>query len=102
VLASFNEGRLVLHLSPQHKQLQSNKMALEKLQAALAEYFARPVKLIVELGVTVDVATPAAVEQHEKDTRQQQAEAAIKQDVFVREAQSQLGAQLIEGAIRPV
>jgi len=50
----------------------------------------------------VDVATPAAVEQHEKDTRQQQAEAAIKQDVFVREAQSQLGAQLIEGAIRPV
>ena len=102
VLASFNEGRLVLHLSPQHKQLQSNKMALEKLQAALAEYFARPVKLVVELGVTVDVATPAAVEQHEKETRQQQAEAAIKQDAFVREAQAQLGAQLIEGAIRPV
>lgn len=102
VLASFNDGRLVLKLSPQHKQLQSNKMALEKLQAGLAEYFARPVKLVVELGVTVDVATPAAVEQHEQKTRQQQAEAAIKQDAFVREAQAQLGAQLIEGSIRPI
>jgi hypothetical protein len=43
-----------------------------------------------------------AVEQHEKQTRQQQAEEAIKQDAFVREAQAQLGAQLIESSIRPV
>jgi len=99
---NFAEGRLVLKLSPRHKHLQGNKVAQEKLQAALAEYFARPIKLAVELGVTVDVATPAAVEQHEKETRQQQAEAAIRQDVFVREAQAQLGAQLIEGSIKPI
>ncbi|TNC99410.1 MAG: DNA polymerase III subunit gamma/tau, partial [Gallionellaceae bacterium] len=55
-----------------------------------------------ELGGTKDVATPAAVEQQVKQTRQQQAEEAIRQDVFVREAQSKLGAQLIEGSIRPV
>jgi len=102
VLVNFAEGRLVLKLSPRHKHLQGNKVAQEKLQAALAEYFARPIKLAVELGVTVDVATPAAVEQHEKETRQQQAEAAIRQDVFVREAQAQLGAQLIEGSIKPI
>ncbi|WP_407896848.1 DNA polymerase III subunit gamma/tau [Ferrigenium sp. UT5] len=102
VLSRFDEGRLVLGLAPQHKHLQNNKSAQEKLQAALTDYFARPVKLVLELAVAQDVVTPAAVEQHEKQTRQQAAEAAIKQDVFVREAQAQLGAQLVEGAIRPV
>jgi len=102
VLVSFAEGRVVLSLPPQHKHLQSNKIAQDKLQAALSEYFVKPIRLAVELGATRDVATPAAVEQHEKQTRQQQAEEAIKQDAFVREAQAHLGAQLIEGSIRPV
>jgi DNA polymerase-3 subunit gamma/tau len=102
VLASFEDGRMVLNLAPQFKHMQSNKSAQEKLQSTLCEYFAKPLRLIVELGVTKDVATPAAVEQQVKQTRQQQAEEAIRQDVFVREAQSKLGAQLIEGSIRPV
>jgi DNA polymerase-3 subunit gamma/tau len=102
VLASFSEGRVVLNLAPQHKHLQTNKIAQDKLQAALSEYFVKPIRLAVELGVAKDAATPAAVEQHEKQTRQQQAEEAIKQDAFVREAQAQLGAQVIEGSIRPV
>ncbi|MBU1215434.1 MAG: DNA polymerase III subunit gamma/tau [Gammaproteobacteria bacterium] len=102
LLASFAEGRVLLHLPPQHKHLQSNKIALEKLQAALSEYFARPVRLEVDLSTTNEVATPAVVEQQDKQSRQQQAEEAIRQDAFVREAQSLLGAQLIEGSIRPV
>ncbi len=102
VLASFTEGRLVLNLAPQHKHLQSNKIAQDKLQAALSEYFVKPIRLVVELGAEKNVATPAAVEQHEKMTRQQQAEDAIKHDTFVREAQAQFGAQLIENSIRPV
>jgi DNA polymerase-3 subunit gamma/tau len=102
VLASFAEGRVVLSLAPQHKHLQSNKIAQDKLQAALSDYFVKPVRLVVELGAAKDVATPAAVEQQEKQTRQQQAEEAIRQDTFVREAQSLLGAQLVEGSIKPV
>lgn len=102
VLVSFAEGKVVLGLAPQHKHLQSNKIAQDKLQSALSEYFVKPIRLVVELAVVRDVATPAAVEQHEKQTRQQQAEEAIRQDAFVREAQAQLGAQLIEGSIRPV
>lgn len=102
VLVSFSEGRLVLNLAPQHKHLQSNKIAQDKLQAALSEYFVKSIRLVVELGAAKDVATPAAVEQHEKQTRQQQAEEAIKQDAFVREAQAHLGAQVIENSIRPV
>ncbi len=102
VLASFADGRMVLSLAPQHKHLQTNKIAQDKLQAALSEYFVKPIRLAVELGATKDVVTPAAVEQHEKQTRQQQAEEAIKQDAFVREAQTHFGAQVIEGSIRPV
>jgi len=102
MLASFTEGRVLLHLPPQHKHLQSNKIAQEKLQAALGEYFARPVRLEVEMGGTNEVTTPAVVEQQDKQNRQQQAEDAIRQDAFVRDAQAMLGAQLIEGSIRPV
>ncbi len=102
VLTSFANGCLVLSLAPQHKQLQSNKLAVDKLQAVLSEYFAKPIKLVVEMSVSKDIATPAAVAQHEKQTRQQQAEAAIKQDAFVRDAQIHLGAQVIENSIKPV
>ncbi len=102
VLASFSDSRVVLNLAPQYKHLQGNKIAHDKVQAALSEYFVKPIRLAIELGAASDAATPAAVEQHEKQTRQQQAEEAIKQDVFVREAQTQLGAQVIESAIRPV
>jgi len=99
-LESYSEGCVRLNLAPQHKLLNS-KMAQERLQAALAEYFAQPVKLAVALG-TGGAATPAAVEQREKQTRQQMAVEAITQDPFVREAQAELGAQLIENSIKPI
>jgi DNA polymerase-3 subunit gamma/tau len=59
------------------------------------------VRLAVTLGAS-NAATPAAVEQHEKQTRQQVAVEAIAQDPFVREAQAQLGAQVIEDSIKPI
>lgn len=99
-LESFVDGRLSLHLAPQHKHLLSNKSAQEKLQAALADYFVQPIRLVVTLGAA-SITTPAAVEQHQKNTRQQQAAEAITQDPFVREAQAQLGAQLITDSIKP-
>ncbi len=100
-LESFVDGRLVLNLAPQNKHLLTNKTAQEKLQAALTDYFAQPVRLVITLGAA-GVATPAATEQHEKQTRQQQAADAITQDQFVREAQAQLGAQVIEDTIKPM
>ncbi len=100
-LESFSDGIMVLRLAPQQKHLLGNKAAQEKLQAALVEYFAQPVKLKVNVG-EMSVATPAAIEQGVKQARQQQAEDAIMQDPFVREAQAQLGAQLIEDTIKPI
>ncbi len=99
-LESFDGTCVKLSLAPQHKLLNS-KMAQEKLQAALSVYFAQPVKLAVALGAANNAATPAAVEQRERQTRQQLAVDAIAQDPFVREAQAQLGAQIIENSIKP-
>ena len=100
-LESFTDGRLTLNLAPQHKHLQTNKMAQDKLQAALTDYFSQPVRLAITLGAA-NAATPAAVEQHEKQTRQQQAVEAVTQDPFVREMQAQLDAKVIEDSVKPI
>ena len=100
-LESFTEGRLVLNLSPQHKQLLDNKVAQKKLETALSDYFAQPLRLEISIGAGSAV-TPAAVEQRQQQSRQQQATEAIEQDPFVREAQAQLGAQVIEETIKPI
>ena len=101
VLQSFLDGRITLCLSQEHKHLQANKMATEKLQAALSDYFAKPIKLNIVLGKT-ESATPAVVEQQAKQFRQQLASDSIAQDNFVREAQAELGASLITESIKPI
>ncbi len=99
VLQSLVNEKLVLCLSREHKHLQSNKNAQDKLQAVLSDYFAKPVKLQIILG-QAEVATPARLEQEIKQEQQQQAHDAITQDAFVRAAQVELGAQLVSESIK--
>ena len=101
VLESFSDGLVTLCLSQEQKQLLNSKMASEKLQAALGEYFAKPVKLNIVLGKT-EAATPAVIEQQGKQLKQQQANDSIAQDSFVREAQAELDAKLIEESVKPL
>lgn len=101
VLQNFTDGQITLCLAQGHKHLQTNKMATDKLQAALGEYFAKPVKLNIVLG-QIDAATPAVLEQQNKEFKQQQASDAISNDSFVREAQAELGASLIAESIKPI
>ena len=100
VLESFSDGQITLRLSQEQKQLNS-KMATEKLQAALGEYFAKPMKLNIVLGKT-ETTTPAVIEQQGKQLKQRQANDSIAQDNFVREAQAGLDAKLIEESIKPL
>ncbi len=100
VLDSFVDGKISLSLAPQHKQFLSNKMAQDKLQAALSDYFVQPVRLQLSVGAPVEAVTPAVVEQQEKQVRQQTAADAITQDPFVLEAQAQLDAQIVENSIK--
>ena len=101
-MESFAGGKLSLNLSPQHKHLLTNKAAHEKLQAALTEYLAQPVRLQVVLGKGNDAITPAAVEKNTQDMRQQQAVESIMQDAFVLDAQVQLGAQVLMESLKPI
>gem|GEM_PF-7003348 len=101
VLDSYTDGVLTLSLSPEHKSLQSNKVAFERLQSVLSEYFAQPVKLQVVLG-KASVATPAVVAQQVKQDRQEQANEAIAADGFVLAAQAELEARVIPDSIRPL
>jgi len=101
VLESFSDRQITLRLSQEHKHLQSNKTATEKLQTALSGYFAKPIKLNIVLGVPVS-ATPAVIEQQCKQLKQQQASVSIEQDRFVRDAQAELDASLIAESIKPI
>ena len=100
VMENFVNGKISLSLAPQHKQFLNNKIAQDKLQAALSEYFAQPIRLSLSVGATVSGSTPATVEKQEKEVRQQAATEAISEDPFVREAQAQLDAQIIESSIK--
>ena len=97
-LESLTHDQAVLCLAEEHKHLQT-RMATDNLQAALSDYFARPVKLSIVLGKTA-VATPAKIEQQNQQTRQSQANDSIAQDAFVKDAQISLAASLAE--IKPV
>jgi DNA polymerase-3 subunit gamma/tau len=101
VLQCFSDGKMVLCLSQEHKHLQSNKSAVEKLQAALSDYFVKPVRLNIVLGKT-ETATPAVVEQQARQIKQEQANDAIARDDFVREAQAELDADLVAESVKPV
>ncbi|MEQ1555259.1 MAG: DNA polymerase III subunit gamma/tau C-terminal domain-containing protein, partial [Gallionella sp.] len=101
VLESLEGERLVLSLSAEHKGLQNNKVAFERLQAVLSDYFAKTMKIQIVLGQN-STATPAIVEQQVKSDRQQQANEAIATDDFVMAAQAELGAQLLNDSIRAI
>ncbi len=101
VLESFSDRQITLCLSQEHKHLQTNRMATEKLQTALADYFAKPMKLNIVLGKT-EAATPAVIEQQNKQFKQQQASDSVAQDSFVREAKAELDAVLIAESIKPI
>jgi len=101
VLENISDNRIILCLSQEHKHLQTNRSAIEKLQAALAAYFAKPIRLEIVLGESGS-ATPARIEQQTKNHKQQLAADSIAQDRFVREAQIELDADLIEESIRPI
>lgn len=100
VLESFVNGKINLSVAPQHKQFLSNKMAQDKLQAALIDYFAQAVRLHLSVGTGDEAVTPAGVERQEKQGQQQAATDAITQDPFVLAAQAQLDAQIIESSIK--
>ena len=102
VLDSFSGGVLTLSLAPQFRQFLDARLAQTTLQEAISAHLGQPVRLQLKLSDGGAAVTPAAVAQQVQQSRQQQAENAIRQDPFVREAQTLLDAQLIENSIKPI
>lgn len=101
VLQELTDNRITLQLAQEQKHFQGNKLAVEKLQAALTGYFARPIRISVLIGEAA-LDTPAVLEQQARDNLQAHAEAVLAQDEFVRTAQTELNAGIVAGSIKPV
>ena len=77
-----------------------NGGTLDKLKAALATHFGRPVAVSVEVGAVQGV-TAAAARQGERAARQADAEAVIAADPFVQALVRDFGASIVPGSIKP-
>lgn len=101
VLDGFSNGQMTLCLMEEYKHLQSNRMAIDRLQSTLSDHLGKAIKVQIVLGKP-HVATPAHVENQVKQARQQHANESIEQDTFVREAQDQLAAKIIPESIKSI
>jgi DNA polymerase-3 subunit gamma/tau len=99
-LRRLDDTECLLRLAPAHSHLQM-KPAPERLQQAVSDYFARPLRLRFELADN-ETATPAATAGRERQERQEKAVAAIEQDGFVREVIESFDATLVESSIKPI
>jgi DNA polymerase-3 subunit gamma/tau len=73
---------------------------VERLRNGLSQYFGRPVRISVEVGVTAGP-TAASRDEQARAQRQKAAEEAIYADPTVRQMIDQLGAQVDPHSIRP-
>ena len=74
---------------------------LDKLKAALAQHFGRPVAVMVEVGA-VGGPTVAAKKSDERAARQAEAESIIQADPFVQSLVRDFGASVVPGSVKPV
>ncbi len=99
-LRELGEGHCLLRLPAEFAHLQM-KPNPDKLQQALSDHFGRAIRLAIEAGATA-TETPAAAQGRVRQERQEEAEAAIRNDDFVREAIDLFGASIVEASIKPI
>ncbi len=88
-----------LILEPSHKNLAGSKSE-EKLQKALQEYFAKPLKLKIRIEKT-DKITPARRLQLNQQARQQAAVEAIENDENIKALKTEFDARVMSDSIEP-
>jgi DNA polymerase-3 subunit gamma/tau len=99
-LRHLDKTECLLRLSPAKTHLQM-KPGPDKLQQALSDYFGRTLKVRFELAQN-ELDTPAETVGRQRQERQDQALAAIAQDMFVRDAIESLDASIVESSIKPI
>jgi DNA polymerase-3 subunit gamma/tau len=74
---------------------------LERLKAALAQHFGRPIRTTVEIGATAGP-TAASIAEQARAEKQKRAEEAIYADPFVKELIENFGATVDPASIKPI
>lgn len=100
-LAEQGEGTVRLRLDPAHKMLLMQKGLQEKLQAALAAHFDRPLRLVIDIGA-LNGETPAQRAEQARSARQNRAIESLEQDAFVRDMIETFDATISEQTIKPL
>jgi DNA polymerase-3 subunit gamma/tau len=96
---SLDGDRLELAVSEAHKHL-LEKVYTDKLQAALAEYFDRKIRLRISTGGTGN--TPAEIENQERQVKLAKAIESIDTDPFVRDLVENFDARVKDSSIKPI
>mgnify|MGYP001817963924 CR=1 FL=1 len=99
LLGQWQDGELTLNLDPSQQTL-CTRVAVERLEAAVAEYLGQPVKLRVET-VEPEQETPAQRHSRERAEQLQQAQDRLASDPLVRAASEKLGGRLIPETVVP-
>ena len=100
VLKSIDDKRICLVIQESHQALKS-EMSGRRLQSALREHFNRPLLLEIEIGEPGSN-TPAQQQAQMDEQKVVNAREQMAQDPFVKAAQQQLGATLLEETVKPV
>ena len=93
-------NKLELCLLAEHKYL-LEKEYQDKIHIALNEYFKNNVQLKFSIG-KITGATPAELDNREKQTKQQKAISSIETDPVVRNLMENFDAKLINSSIKPI
>jgi DNA polymerase-3 subunit gamma/tau len=99
LLAMVTDGQITLLLDESGSTLQSPR-AEAQLTEALARHYGRDLKLHFKLA-TLTEETPEKRSIREVAEKQAAAEAAIRNDPFVKQLQDTFGATIVPGSIRP-
>ena len=97
---SVNDDTIVLHLAQQHEGI-ATKGAQQKIENALQEYFASEINLNIDVSAN-ELETPAKKKHRAREKIQSEAEKTAETDEAVKALQSQFGAKIIEGTVKPV
>jgi DNA polymerase-3 subunit gamma/tau len=98
-LVSFDENSITLSVPETQKHLLLPNYQ-EKLSSAIAQYFAKKIKLEFSIGGTGN--TPAKQISAEKAHAQAGAESAIEEDAFIQALISDFDASIIPNSIKPI
>jgi DNA polymerase III subunit gamma/tau len=98
-LASLSDQRVELRLPADAKYL-AEKIYVDKLKAALQERLGASVAVTIHIGETNGTSV-AALKEGERRLLQEQANASIEGDAFVRDLVEQFGGSVVDASIKP-